>query len=127
MEFLFRDFDFETQKMRYFDIDKYDRNEHDCYGNMMMFTSFHAAGSKKIYVGDILSANLKGDIHCGLGGIVEFFEGCFCLKIKSLVSFKKDTANLYDVEQYVPLSELQDIDIEGNIHENPEVFQSVIA
>ena len=34
-EIKFRDFDFDTNTIRYFDLDMYNKYEHDNYGNIM--------------------------------------------------------------------------------------------
>ena len=37
-EIKFRDYDCEKEEMRYFNLDQYDREEHNSYGNIMQYT-----------------------------------------------------------------------------------------
>ncbi len=64
MDIKFRDYDYETKKMRFFDLDKYDRNEHD--GNIMQFIGKKDKNNKDIYEKDIIFDNV------GRKWIVEF-------------------------------------------------------
>lgn len=59
----FRDFDFETQTIRHFDLDSYDRYNHDCYGNVTQFALKQDTNGNDIYEGDILSEKWKCTVY----------------------------------------------------------------
>jgi len=50
----FRDFDHEEEKMRFFDMDSYDRQEHDSYGNIMLFSQYKDKNGSELYENDLL-------------------------------------------------------------------------
>lgn len=54
MELKFRDFEPNLKQMRYFDLDTYDKNEHDAYGNIMRFIGLQDKNKKNIFEKDIL-------------------------------------------------------------------------
>ena len=54
IEIKFRDWDPETKEMRYFDLDGYDREVHNAYGNIMQYTGLKDKNGKKIYENDLL-------------------------------------------------------------------------
>jgi uncharacterized phage protein (TIGR01671 family) len=53
-EIKFRDWNPETKEMQYFNLDKYDREVHDAYGNIMQFTGLKDKNWKEIFEGDIV-------------------------------------------------------------------------
>ena len=55
-EIKFRDFDFDTKKVRHFNLDNYDKNEHDSYGNITEFTGTKDKNGKDI-IKDKLDTN----------------------------------------------------------------------
>ena len=104
MEFKFRDFDLNTQTMRYFDIDKYDRQEHDCYGNMMQFINSKDKDGKDVYCGDILEAP-SGNI----------FEVKW--------DYRSLRWNMFDKKGNEFLMNMPILKVIGNIHENPNLIK----
>ena len=56
-ELKFRDYDMDNKTMRYFDMDGYDRQEHDAWGNIMQYTGLKDKNGVEIYEGDILQFN----------------------------------------------------------------------
>lgn len=50
----FRDYDMDNKKLRYFNMDSYDRQEHDAWGNIMQFTGMLDVKGVEIYEGDIV-------------------------------------------------------------------------
>lgn len=53
-ELKFRCFDLENKTMNYWDLDHYDRENHDVFGNAMQFTGLHDINGQPAYEGDIV-------------------------------------------------------------------------
>jgi len=58
-EIKFRDWNPETKEMRYFNLDGYDREVHDAYGNIMQFTGLLDKNGKEIFEGDVIKIIMK--------------------------------------------------------------------
>ena len=96
----FRDYNGEV--IRYFDLDSYDRNEHDSYGNITEFTNLQIVTGKDIYEGDILVSPE------GFYFLVVFEDGCF---------FAKDSKGKYYLYKCLHM------DIAGTVYENSDLLQ----
>jgi hypothetical protein len=64
-EIKFRDWNPETKEMRYFNLDGYDREVHDAYGNIMQFTGLLDKNGKEVFEGDIIKIKCNEDIIIG--------------------------------------------------------------
>ena len=99
-EIKFRDFEPELKKMRYFNLEQFDREEHNSYGNIMQYTGFVDKNGKEIYDGDI--------VH--ISGIGNYEITDICQDFDMLVNAKVEG----DLNEIV-----------GNIYENPELITEV--
>jgi uncharacterized phage protein (TIGR01671 family) len=139
-EIKFRAWNPETKEMRYFDLDGYDREVHNTYGNIMQFTGLLDINENPIFIGDILSskeyynndldANYKkvgavkfndGHNYFDVGYYLDGFEfqnGKVWRKFKNdLVKAKYDINGNYNTK---PISNSGYII--GNIYQNPELL-----
>ena len=100
-EIKFRDYELVENVMRYFTLDTYDREEHDCFGNIMQFTGLTDKNGKEVYEGDILDS-------------------------KCAVSFNDGMFGIFDKHNYMGLNSYMSKfrEVIGNIYENPELLQS---
>ena len=84
---------------------------------LMQFTGLKDSKGVEIYDGDVVSIDKNSalGIDFNLGSIltVGFFNGCFCGYIKN--------ADTVDAR---PMNLLRDIEVIGNIHENPELLEA---
>lgn len=103
-EIKFRDYDLETKQMRYFDLDHYDKNEHDCYGNIMQFTGVQDKKGNGIYEGDILEQWFMPPRE------VEWRGTAFIID--------DGTSGIHNLDEYEP----KDIKVIGNIYDTPELL-----
>jgi uncharacterized phage protein (TIGR01671 family) len=90
-EIRFRDYD--TKQLRYFDLDTYDRAEHDSYGNIMQYIGFKDKTGKEIYDGDIVN------------------DGYMIYEVK-YIEFLRNTSN----------AQLRRLTVIGNIYENENLL-----
>ena len=60
-EIKFRDFEPELKKMRYFNLEQFDREEHNSYGNIMQYTGLLDKNDKEIFDGDVLKIYYEGN------------------------------------------------------------------
>lgn len=105
-ELKFRDFDYDTKQIRFFDIDGYDRQEHNCYGNIMRFTGLKDKNGIDIYEDDIVQSPLTG-----IGVIVWLdFHGW---------SFKSGDNPMWMREET-----WKTFKVIGNVHENEELLNN---
>lgn len=107
----FRDYDFETKIIRHFDLDSYNKYEHDSYGNITQFTGLQDKNGVDIYEGDLIQ--LFGDNNGSL--LVEFknqYVGGWVL------TYKGDELSLGARRR-------EDLLVIGNIYEN-EAIQNIL-
>ncbi len=98
----FRDYELVEKVMRYFTLDTYDREEHDCFGNIMQFTGLLDINGKEIYEGDYIKYKISNQL-------LDNSEK----DIIEVVKWENVGWNLNIYKQY---------EIIGNIHENPDFY-----
>ena len=106
-EIKFRDFCFDTNKMRYFDLDHYDKNEHDCFGTIMQFTGLVDKNGVEIYENDLIS-----DGH-HIGKV--FYNS-------DSAQFQVDFSPYDDSPQEMSGGEICWMTVAGNIHEHKHLL-----
>jgi uncharacterized phage protein (TIGR01671 family) len=132
-EIKFRDWDPETKEMRYFDLDGYDREVHNAYGNIMQYTGLKDKNGKEIFEGDILRRLPKDcwekenfisfEVFYHGGNQAEdsvgfqmnrtHFHGC-------IVGYNMISA----MTRFLPENVCK-MEIIGNIYENPELVEKI--
>jgi len=109
-EIKFRDYDFDTKKVRHFNLDSYDKNEHDSYGNITEFTGIKDSQDIEIFEGDIMQ-----DRFGAISKVVYVDEQCRFMQLSKV--------------GYSPLSAesvINDKDkVIGNIYENPDLLPNI--
>jgi len=105
-EIKFRDWNPEAKEMQYFNLDGYDREVHDAYGNIMQFTGLLDKNGKEIFESDVIKIIMK---DCVLLDEVYWSESdaMFCLK--------KLSRNMLTLQTH-------NVEIVGNIYQNPELL-----
>ncbi|MBU3681620.1 MAG: hypothetical protein FGM16_06750 [Flavobacterium sp.] len=99
--------------MLYFDFDTFKKDYHNQYGNVMQFTGLYSTQGAEIYEGDIVMINhwKSTDLFDYKNPfVVEYYEG--------EINFKQGEYNNFKGS----LSGKLDIEIIGNIYENPELL-----
>jgi uncharacterized phage protein (TIGR01671 family) len=111
-EIKFRDYDPEKKEIRYFDLDHYDKEEHNQWCNIMQYTGLKDKNGVEIYEGDIIVGQF------GYKEVVKIEEFNFITREDSCAGygFKLDSCNLDDIKKYV--------EVIGNIYENPELLDN---
>lgn len=83
---------------------------------LMQFTGLKDRDGKEIYEGDIITAGIVGEMYSAKQRkhIVEYIDrqGCFCGK-----------THIVKREYFVPLREMYDVEIIGNIYENADLLE----
>lgn len=125
-EIKFRDYDMDNKVLRYFDLDGYDRQEHDAWGNVMQFTGLKDKNGVEIYEGDIFKGDEPGDAI-----VVDWNEEKAAFGV-NLYGYDSHTGeggqevydsdiSLIDVD-FMEVSSLIDCEVIGNIHEHPHLL-----
>lgn len=103
-EIKFRDFDYDTMQIRHFDLDTYNKYEHDSYCNIMQFIGLSNKNRVEIYEGDIVQIN--GNTI----GEIAYYNARFVIK--------PVLGNVLEIIVYLDV-----IEVIGNIYQNPELLK----
>jgi len=115
-EIKFRDWNPETKEMRYFNLDGYDREVHDAYGNIMQFTGLLDKNRKEVFEGDIIKIKCNGDI---IIGDVFYNQTRCCYMINHPAGYNGS----FGLQVFTLTVEICDeFNIIGNIYQNPELL-----
>jgi uncharacterized phage protein (TIGR01671 family) len=124
-EIKFRDWNPETKEMQYFDLDRYDREVHDAYGNIMQFTGLLDKNGKKIFEGDIVEyierlpvfPEKRIAVVQFIGGNVDYANNFLISPFVNIGSFNYETNCITGV-----MNNPAESVIIGNIYQNPELL-----
>jgi len=134
-EFKFRDYDMDNKELRYFDMDSYNRQEHDAWGNMMQFTGLKDSCKNDIYEGDIIHEISIGTWHSVVNRkyVIEFIrqdlgdrseQQTIGWNATPIISYKRETeyGNKGISSLCINHPGITCVVI-GNIHQNPELLK----
>jgi uncharacterized phage protein (TIGR01671 family) len=110
-EHKYRDYDPEKKEIRYFDLDHYDKEEHNQWCNIMQYTGLKDKNGVEIYEGDVLQDDER-PVECG---VVEWdYDSLIVNNAQITPEWRKTT-----VESGLKYRHWIII---GNIYENPELL-----
>ena len=114
-EIKFRDWNPETKEMQYFDLDGYDREVHDAYGNIMQFTGLLDKNGKEIFENDIIVLSHPcWSVKC----IVKYDNQLACYVLESLEKRDKGVRKSF---LHIFQEDLN-YKVIGNLYQNPELL-----
>ncbi len=124
-ELKFRDWDPETKEMRYFNLDGYDREVHNAYGNIMQYTGLEDKNGKEVYEGDIVEyidrspviPEQRTAIVKFIGGNVDYANNLLISPFVNIGNFNYKTNFIMGT-----LNNPAESIIIGNIYQNPELL-----
>ena len=108
-EIKFRDYELIKNEMRYFDLDSYDRQDHNSYGNLTQFTGLRDKNGVEIF---------EGDVYCYPNDFPKSVEST-PFEISEVIFIE----GAFRIGDYLLSEYKEEGEVIGNIFENPELLE----
>lgn len=130
-EIKFRDYDLDTNTIRYFDLDSYNGNEHDNYSNITLFTGLKDKNGVEIFEGDFVkwifgkhyweaiiskvNNNKSNTLYA-----IETYHNCTTNEEENIYTYERSDSRRGSRNDIEYLS--KNLEVIGNIYLNPELL-----